>query len=115
WFDKQFMHKIKVGEAKNLQRAAIYLSGQIKKKLGDSYPPASEPDTYPHLRHGELRRSIAWELDKDTLQARVGTNKIYGRYLELGTTKMDKRPFLAPTLHEERRTIARIATGNIKL
>jgi HK97 gp10 family phage protein len=115
WHGDEFFKKLKDGEEKNLRRAGIHLKNEVKKAISDAYPPASEPDSEPHRRSGELRRSMAEELDDSKMIERVGTNKVYGRYLEMGTSKMEKRPFLRPTLAKERRTIARILAAKIRL
>lgn len=73
----------------------------------DAYPPASTPGTPPHVRTGTLSRSI----DQETFQrsgefvGRVGTNLIYGKYLELGTSRMAARPYLRPALDMNRNQI----------
>lgn len=59
---------------------------------------------------GRLRNSITHTYDGDS--AYIGTNVEYGKYVELGTTRMKKRPFLAPaaTQHnEEYKNIAKQA------
>jgi len=54
----------------------------------------------PRVRTGRLRTSIAHELGRDFagLYVDVGTNVVYGRYLELGTDRMRPYPFLLPAL-----------------
>jgi len=108
WMGGEFLRKFEKEYANNLKRAAVHLSNETKKALSDPYPPASTGGEEPHRRTGELRRSITWEVDERLLKGRVGTNKIYGRFLELGTSEMEKRPFLVPTLTKERRTIRAI-------
>lgn len=41
----------------------------------------------------------------------VGTNAIYGPFIELGTSKMPAQPFLRPALFGSRRAIQRIMGG----
>ncbi|CAN0502344.1 unnamed protein product, partial [Phaeothamnion confervicola] len=64
---------------------------------------AGEP---PHVQTGRLRASVAWE--RVGLIVRIGTNVIYGRWLELGTKKMAARPWLRRMLAEQRAALARI-------
>ncbi len=104
--------------AKRLNRAAIHLQNEIKKLLGvkgrkcnKATGERSAPDESPRLECGQLRRSIAWEVDKEKLVARVGTNLKYGKFLELGTSKMAARPFLRPALSKNHDVIARILAG----
>ncbi len=58
----------------------------------------SAPGDPPHVQTGRLRGSIAHE--RDGLVGRVGTNVIYGRFLELGTGRMAARPWLRRALGE---------------
>lgn len=63
-----------------------------------------------YVRTGRLRNSISHTHDNDSVY--IGTNVEYGKYVELGTTRMKKRPFLAPaaTQHsEEYKNIAKQA------
>ena len=43
---------------------------------------------------GRLRNSISHATDEDT--AYIGTNVEYAPYVELGTSRMEERPFLKP-------------------
>ncbi len=55
----------------------------------------------PRVRTGRLRASITHALGHDAhgLYVDVGTNVVYGRYLELGETRNGKKfPFLLPAL-----------------
>lgn len=54
----------------------------------------------PRVRTGRLRSSITHQLGADGqgLFVDVGTNVVYGRYLELGTPRMRPYPFLVPAL-----------------
>ncbi len=55
----------------------------------------------PRVRTGRLRASITHALGHDErgLYVDVGTNVVYGRYLELGETRNGKKfPFLLPAL-----------------
>ena len=114
WHGDEFFKKLKAAEAKNLERAAIHLKNEIKKNISDA-PPASQPGEMPHREDGELRRSIAHEVDANKMIARVGTNKVYGRYLELGTNEMLARPFLRPTLAKNRKAIKKLMTKKPKI
>lgn len=60
----------------------------------------SEPGEPPRKQTGRLRASVAHEVDRQRLIARVGTNVDYGRWLELGTSKMAARPWLRRALYE---------------
>lgn len=81
------------GVARDLARRATNVSSQAKRNA--SGRPGPNVDT------GRLRSSIGWEIreDGDVVAARVGTNVIYGLYLETGQTRNGaKFPFLVPAL-----------------
>jgi HK97 gp10 family phage protein len=70
----------------------------MKKRRYGANP--SQPGDPPHKQTGHLRRSVAHEVDATSLTARVGTNVRYGRFLELGTSNMEARPWLRRALNE---------------
>lgn len=108
---------------KQLKSAATYLTGQVKKNLNAQGTPKrvsngpsgphyknlnpSPPGGYPHKMLGDLQRSITYEMFSPN-EARVGTNVEYGKFLELGTSKMAPRPFLRSTIDAERTAIETI-------
>jgi hypothetical protein len=68
-----------------LQQAASYLQDQVKKAISEpSSNGPSLPGQPPHADTGRLRNSIFCQVDKNTLQAVVGTQLKYGWYLEVG-------------------------------
>lgn len=90
-----------------LQRAllagGVWLAFQIKKSINrgnrDGSDP-SKPGEPPKKQTARLFKSITQgvETTPNALIVRVGTNVKYGRFLELGTSKMSPRPFLRPAL-----------------
>lgn len=56
----------------------------------------SKPGEPPHKQYGTLIESVAYEVLSRV--ARIGTSLKYGRYLELGTSRMAARPWLRPML-----------------
>jgi HK97 gp10 family phage protein len=83
--------------------------GQFTKAKRGTNP--SKPGEYPHKLTGHLRRNVEMEHDREKMIARVGTNVEYGRYLELGTRKMKRRPWLSRALVEMRQRIKQILRG----
>ena len=101
---------------KRLLRAALFLKNDIKKSLSKKMKRKkkkvvgrSSPGNAPFLESGELRRSLAHEIDKKNHIARVGTNKIYAKELEL--PKRLNRPFILPALKRNRGKVTRILIG----
>lgn len=72
----------------------------------------SKPGEPPHVQTGRLRASVAYEVSG--LVARIGTNVEYGRHLEIGTSKMEPRPWLRRMLIERMTIFRRILTAPIK-
>jgi hypothetical protein len=74
-----------------------------KRRYGSNPSKPGEP---PHKQYGVLREHVATEVIR--MRGRVGTNKEYGRYLELGTRKMAPRPWLKRSLDETKADIRRL-------
>lgn len=68
------------------------------KTVYGAFPSA--PGEPPHKQTGFLRESVTYETDEDSLTGRVGTNVEYGKFLELGTSKMKPRPWLRRAAYE---------------
>ncbi|QDU81552.1 hypothetical protein Pla110_32940 [Polystyrenella longa] len=101
WFGDEFKKKAEERAIKNLERVGYMATNDIKTGLSQSKaPPHSKPGDIPHLLHGELARSMTHEVDERKKIVRVGTNKFYGKLLELGSSKMKKRPFLRPIIRK---------------
>jgi HK97 gp10 family phage protein len=79
---------------------------------------ASKPGEAPRKRTGTLQKSVAaelrYDLGRETLTVRVGTNVEYGRHLEYGTRKMAARPWLRPGLVEYGPTFNRVVLAEIR-
>ena len=74
----------------------------------------SEPGEIPSIQTGTLKRTITMEMDPLLPKVFVGTNSPYGLPLEIGTSKMEPRPFLRPSLLRNKRAIIRIiSTGKL--
>lgn len=58
----------------------------------------SQPGRPPNADTGRLQQSIGFEIDKIKGIGRVGTNLLYGAYLEFGTKDVAARPWLRPAL-----------------
>jgi len=115
WHGEAVQRAIMLRSRKRLNRAAITLVNYLKRKVSIANAPRkktkrgytgkgpSSPGEYPHKLSGHLRRNITHDMEQfgDTVQARVGTNVLYGKYLETGTRKgMKPRPWLMRGLME---------------
>ena len=69
-------------------------SGRVYKR-GSRTHQASAPGQYPASDTGRLMGSINSEITPK--EAIVGTNLVYGMYLEFGTSRMAPRPWLLPS------------------
>jgi len=78
--------------------------GGKEKRVYGAKP--SRPGDPPNKQTGRLRGSITWEMVGSV--ARVGTNLLYGRWLEHGTARMAARPWLRRALAERRARIIAI-------
>jgi phage gpG-like protein len=129
WNGEAFAKGLSKEYAKNVELAAIHLKTRIKENLNQDqerkrwtgkrgvyyrgFDP-SHPGQFPHKLRGDLQRSIAYEMSADKQTAYVGTAQNYGLFLEIGTTRMAARPWLAPTLQQESGKLAEIIRGGTK-
>jgi len=73
---------------------------KLSMKGGGKPHVPSSPGEPPHVDEGRLRSSITHEIGgtRNVVEARVGTNVKYGRFLELGTRHILPRPWLRPAI-----------------
>ena len=74
----------------------------------------SRPGEYPKRLSGQLLRSISWENVGKGVR-RVGTNLRYGRWLETGTRKMLRRPWLSLAIRQHARFMQAILEAGAPL
>ena len=101
-FSKQAFRSIRDDAKKEITTLVLICEREAKKSMkggGRPHKP-SAPGEPPHVDIGRLRASVTHEVEETLLGVvgRVGTNVEYGRYLELGTSKMMPRPWLRPAL-----------------
>lgn len=105
WHGPKIIGLTKVETSRRLNRCAVALHSEIIRRISTSTRASgpSLPGFPPHADTGRLRQSIVLQpATPANLVARVGTNLIYGKYLELGTKHVAARPFLRKTLREMR-------------
>ena len=124
WYGPQVTTEVKKITADKLERAARGFRDFLREKVsvpntatltgpGGKHTQLrganpSEPGEYPHKLTGQLRRNINMECDPTVMIARIGTNVLYGKFLELGTRLMEPRPWMSRGLMEFASRIKRI-------
>lgn len=83
---------------------------------GKKFHLASADGEYPAVDTARLLQSITHsvELEDGETVGRVGTNVIYGKYLEFGTSKMASRPWLNPSLEKNKERIKQLLGNALK-
>ena len=109
-----------------LKQSAILVEGDVKRSMrgtGTPHTPsrAGEP---PAVMTGKRRASITHEIKKGCggeIEARIGIKggtkpdtKNYGLFLEFGTSRMRKRPYLKPALAKNLKTITNLITRAVR-
>lgn len=79
---------------------ALEKIGIKAEKYAKALTPVGTPEStgIPGYRGGTLRRSITHQVDLNIHGVYIGTDVKYAPYVELGTVKMKKRPYLRPAL-----------------
>lgn len=77
---------------------------------------ASAGGEYPAVDMGTLLRSITHSVDIEDGETvgRVGTNLLYGKFLEEGTSRMAPRPWLSPSLNKNKDKIRQLIGNALK-
>ena len=82
-------------------------TGRIYRR-GNITHQASAPGEPPATDTGGLVNSISHWVDKKKKTVMVGTDSIVGQWLEIGTSRMEERPWLYPALLRQRKNIVRL-------
>jgi len=119
WEEPKYRVRLYAKIARNLDAAAVYLSGKIRALL-DQGQPASRPWEAPHTLTGRLKNSIGYEAPEKLIRlvgSSIGNNAGnppaeagvgYALWLEFGTLNMLPRPYLRPTAYAERNAVLRL-------
>ena len=106
----------------NMEVATIFVRDEVKKKLNRGQPTSvlrsgsiigldpSKPGEPPKKITAQLQNSIRTKVirRKNAIIGLIGTNLKKGKWLEFGTSQMKPRPYLRPTLSENRKKIGRV-------
>lgn len=97
-YSDQFLKTLQKDVRTEITRIVLTVERNAKESMRGGGKPhvPSRPGEPPRVDMGRLRSSITHEIVG--MVGRVGTNVKYGRYLELGTSKMLPRPWLIPAL-----------------
>jgi phage gpG-like protein len=89
-----------------MERVGQIVENQAKLNVSKS------PPEHPQVQTGQLRSSIMHEVDKsgNEIIAVIGTNVVYGKYLEL--YERTKYPWLFPAVELKRSEIVETLKGN---
>jgi len=101
WYGGAISRKIAIEMRGRLTAAGEMYSGYAKQQIisrtnRDGKNP-SAPGEFPKQRKGWLHPRIVYEIDANGRSGRWGTNVPYGRFLELGTRFMRRRPWMSLT------------------
>lgn len=75
----------------------------------------SKPGSPPNTDTGRLVQSIKFDFEDDGLTGIVGTNLKYGKALEMGTKKMEPRPWLSTAVRQTKKEVSKIFTKYLKM
>lgn len=115
WKGRAFLDSARNEVEKAVARGGLRVQSEVIRLVTQQSGPTrtnpaarpSLPGEPPHLRTGQLARSIDQETFRrgDEFTARVGTNLKKGFWLETGTRFMAPRPYLRPGLDNKRNQI----------
>jgi len=110
WFGDIFMSKVDIELSNRIEKAGEYVRDYIKNKLNVPVSYAqdnvgvitgrSAPGEYPRRQFGDLRKSIFAKHNRRRKESTIGTDLDYGKFLEIGTRKMRRRPWLSMGFRE---------------
>ena len=104
---KKFPERVRPALVSAMQQGAAFLEAETKKSFGTG--------SYPKVRTGHLKRSIynkVYERAANVIGV-IGTEVIYGKFLEEGTKHMKARPFLRPTVERNETKLSTFITNII--
>lgn len=128
WHGDEILKRVQDQMGKRLDLAAqswvIHAKREMGKKINRNIktrtgkrragPNPSKPGTYPAQAEGFLRGRIEREVFPRQFKAVVGTNVIYGKFLELAKNAKSKRPWMKLTNDAMRSKIKAILGKEIK-
>ena len=90
-----------LGEQLGQGAIAIGMAGESNAKYEITKAVYDTPESKSgYVRTGRLRNGITYAVDTAEPAVYIGTNVEYGPFVELGTSKMQARPFLKPAVEK---------------
>lgn len=111
WDGEGFLALLENEYDRRTARAAEVVATRMRDNLAQDWPPASAEGESPHRRSGRLQGTIE-VVRKASCLYWVHAKAKYSVYLELGTGKMGKRPFMLKSLMETSRMVYNIIIGD---
>lgn len=121
WHGDAVIAQLKGELARKLDLVGRYLRDRTREELSRKQPTRgaatrkrgldpSQPGEFPKMVTGHLRRNVVTEQEQmpEGPVQRVGTNVVYGKFLELGTSRMLARPWLSQSLQKHHKAMQQI-------
>jgi len=105
-YRKEREKEILDGLQRSLEKVGAIVERQAKINV-------SQTTGHPKVQTGRLRASIIHETNQDSVS--IGTNVVYGKYLEFGTSKMPPYPWLFPAVELKKPEIIEALKGNFTI
>jgi hypothetical protein len=102
-YRKEREKEILDGLQKGLEKVGLIVERQAKINV-------SQSTGHPKVQTGRLRASIAHNVNPGEVE--IGTNVVYGKYLEFGTSKMPNYPWLFPAVELKKSQIIEALKGH---
>ena len=95
------------GLEKSMEKVGAIVERQAKINVSKS------PPEHPQVQTGRLRSSIIHQIttEGNSIVAEIGTNVVYSKYLEFGTSKHSPYPWLFPAVEMQRGKIIETLKG----
>ena len=106
YYPQAFTRKFERHLNTNMDTAAEFLQLDIQTAFPGRGGVPSQPGEIPTVQTGDLKKSIRWRKGAKEFSRKIGSIiKGYPVYLEYGTRKISKRPYLRPAIDRNRNTL----------
>ena len=107
-YRKEREAEIMGGLEKSMGKVGALVERQAKINVSKS------PPEHPQVQTGRLRSSIIHQVSKEgnEIAAEIGTNVVYSKFLEFGTSRHSPFPWLFPAVEQNRDKIITLLKGD---